>query len=116
MSAGTGMGWDGMGRIGIKLEMSTDYGFKNRYLVATLVWLHINQEGMTEILPSLSLWSILLSSQCLELFVSRSMGEVSSGKCSLFSFSSIKFILLSIHLAKSSMALFVSRSKHSAIS
>jgi hypothetical protein len=79
MSAGTGMEWVGMGRIGIKLEMSTEYGFKNRYLVDTLVWLHINQERMTEILPSLSLWPILLSSQCLELFVSRSMGEVSSG-------------------------------------
>jgi len=44
MGAGTGMRWDGMGSIGIKLEMSTEYGFKNRYLVDTLVWLHINQE------------------------------------------------------------------------
>ena len=64
MGAGTGMGWDGMGRIGIKLKMSTEHGVKNRYLVDTLVWLHINQEGMTEILASLSLWPILLSSQC----------------------------------------------------
>jgi hypothetical protein len=62
MGTGMGLGWDGMGRIGIKLEVNMEYGFKNRYLVDTLAWLHINQEERAEILASHSLWSILLLS------------------------------------------------------
>jgi len=42
--------------------VNMEYGIKNRYLVDTLVWLHINQEERAEILASRSLWSILLLS------------------------------------------------------
>jgi hypothetical protein len=59
---GDGIGWNG--KDWHQMEMSTEHGFKNRYLVDSLVWLHINQEERAEILASLLLWSILLFSQC----------------------------------------------------
>jgi hypothetical protein len=73
-----GMGWDGMGRIGIKLEVNMEYGFKNRYLVDTLAWLHINQEERAEILASRSLWSFSYLRNILEfLRLSQRGGSIS---------------------------------------